>query len=135
MSIYEGDSGSERPEGGLLSRRDLLGRAAVGTAGLGAASLLAGTPAIAKAAASKVAAATPKHGGTVTMAINTDGAGDTFDPGLAGSPSDVVRLYLAFDPLVRLAPDLAGARAGAGVERQQGRHRLRDQAAPGRRLA
>lgn len=105
MSIYEGDSGSERPEGGLLSRRDLLGRAAVGTAGLGAASLLAGTPAIAKAAASKVAAATPKHGGTMTMAINTDGAGDTFDPGLAGSPSDVVRLYLAFDPLVRLAPD------------------------------
>lgn len=105
MSIYEGDSGSAQPEGGLLSRRDLIGRAAAGTAGLGAATLLAGTPAIAKAAAAKaVAAATPKHGGTLTMAINTDGASDTFDPALAGSPSDVVRLYLAFDPLVRIAP-------------------------------
>jgi peptide/nickel transport system substrate-binding protein len=89
-----------------MLRGSLLGGAGVGAAwmlaacGSGSGSTQGGQ----SAAGASTTSGTPHRGGHLRMAINTDGSADTFNPALANSPSDCVRLYVCFDPLVRVAP-------------------------------
>jgi peptide/nickel transport system substrate-binding protein len=81
----------------LLTRRDVLQRAAAVGLGLTGVSALTGTSAL---ASGEALAATPKRGGRLRVAIVGGGGAETFDPGLAVSTATAILLGQVFDRFV-----------------------------------
>ncbi len=101
--------GSEKKpnhKGAATSRLDLssMSRRDFGGLLIGAGLSLAGVGNT-KAWASSAPAATPKTGGTVRIALNSQGMTDTFDGARSFNPGDWIRCASVFSYLTRMSPD------------------------------
>jgi peptide/nickel transport system substrate-binding protein len=111
VTFEQNGAGAPRADLRVLDRRDLLKGVLAGGMSLGSIWALAGCgdSSSSKGGSSVTSAqgagaeGSPRRGGHLRIVTNTNGNADTFNPAIANSPSDAVRLYAVFDPFVRIA--------------------------------